>query len=213
LRRLGSALTALGEAHFFFAEQARVKVSASRLPALRSLSDRASGKRDLKDALDKRSRAIEDASAQYINILTIQPSPPPKWVVAGAAQVAGMWGDLADELRALAKASKPAAAKAQAIGVHTDIEEARKRFFERARAAALTCSRYSVKFQHASEHSRRCDQWLIENTPKEHPRIEELSPGYGFVRQGAMDPGAPAAPRAPTDASQAGSAAPEAHAP
>jgi tetratricopeptide (TPR) repeat protein len=46
-RRLGKALTALGEAHFFFAERERVKASAIKLPEYRGPADREALKKNL----------------------------------------------------------------------------------------------------------------------------------------------------------------------
>jgi tetratricopeptide (TPR) repeat protein len=180
-RRLGRALTALGEAHFFFAEREREKVSAIKLPAYRGPADRETLKKSLPEALQSRKRAIEQADSAYVRVASIEPSPPPKWVIESAAQVAGMWADLVKDLRVIASAIKKESAGHKAPG---DIQEAIEPFFKSALAAAKTCDRYSIKFQYASEASRRCQAWLIENAPRETPKIDELAPRIGYVRQG-----------------------------
>lgn len=187
-RSLAKALTALGEAHFFFAEQERAGVSAVRLPAYRGPGDRDA----LKDAVARRASAIQRAEAGYTQIMNIQPMAPPKWVVAGAAQVAGMWADLADEIRALA--GPPRKSKAKGSGLPAELAEIVESPFNKARGAAKKCVELAVKFEHVSDFSRRCDRWLSDNVPKEHPRIEEIAPRIGLVTQGATERPPPAIP-------------------
>lgn len=188
-RRLGQALTALGEAHFFFAEREREKASAIKLPAYRGPADRDALKKNLPEALRARRRAMEQAEAAYIRILSIEPLPPPKWVVEAAAQVTVMWADLVTDLRAIAGSIKKEGAGQKAA--LADIEGAIEPFFKSALAAAKTCEMYSIKYQTSSEASRRCQAWLTENTPRAHPKIEELAPRIGHIRQGATELEAP----------------------
>jgi tetratricopeptide (TPR) repeat protein len=182
-RRLGKALTALGEAHFFFAERERVKASAIKLPEYRGPADREALKKNLPDALRARRRAIEQAEAAYTRILNIEPMPPPRWMIEATAQVAGIWADLVNDLRAIAGSiKKEGAGQNDAL---VAIEGAIDPFFKSALAAAKTCEMHSIRFQHSSEASRRCQAWLTENTPRAHPKIEELAPRIGHIRQGA----------------------------
>jgi tetratricopeptide (TPR) repeat protein len=184
-RRLGQGLTALGEAHFFFAEREREKASSIKLPAYRGPADRDALKKNLPEALRARRRAMEQAEAAYIRILSIEPLPPPKWVVEAAAQVAWIWADLVNDLRAIAGSIKKEGAGQKAA--LADIEGAIEPFFKSALAAAKTCEMYSIKYQYSSEASRRCQAWLTENTPRAHPKIEELAPRIGHIRQGATE--------------------------
>lgn len=188
-RRLGKALTALGEAHFYFAEREREKASALKLPPYRGPADREALKNGLAEAIRRRSRAIEEAEAAYTQILNIQPMPPPKWVIAGAAQVAGMWADLTAELRALAAAAKKEGAASKALA--ESIDQMLAPIFPKALGAARTCDSYATKFLYTSEDSSRCQAWLIENAPRQYPKIEEIAPRIGYIRQGATELEAP----------------------
>lgn len=188
-RRLGQALTALGEAHFFFAERERAKASAIKLPAYRGPADLEALKKKLPEALGARRRAMEQAETAYIRILSIEPSPPPKWVVEAAAQVTLIHADFINEIRSIETALKKE--KTSPKTALADVAGSLDPFFRRALAAAKTCEMYSIKFQTISEASRRCQAWLDENAPREHPKIEELAPRMGHIRQGATEVEAP----------------------
>jgi hypothetical protein len=83
VKRLGKALTAVGEAYFFAAEEAREeKVDSLKFPVYKG-----SGKKE--DVLNhiktkvaewykKKSEAIRAVEPEYVKVLDLQPEPPPK---------------------------------------------------------------------------------------------------------------------------------------
>jgi tetratricopeptide (TPR) repeat protein len=194
-RRLGQVLTAVGEAQFFLAELDRKKQLADPIPAYKGPADLQAMAKFIKDktipALSRRTNAIEALEKRYLGILQIAPVPPPKWVVAAAAQVAAMWVGVVEEARALKIESKPA--KPAAGGMRIDAEREVRSAIDaelepvraRAKAASRACLSYSVKLQHTSEASKRCEAWLTRNYPKEFPRIEELAPAPSRITSGA----------------------------
>ena len=194
-RRLGQVLTAVGEAQFFLAELDRKKQLADPIPAYKGPADLQAAAKFLKDktipALNRRTSAIEALEKRYLGILQIAPVPPPKWVVAATAQVAAMWSGVVEEARALKIESKPAKPAAAGKGIDAGgevlsaIDAAIEPVRARAKAASRACLSYSVKLQHTSEASKRCEAWLTRNYPKEFPRVEELAPAPSWITSGA----------------------------
>ena len=103
--------------------------------------------------------------------------------------MAGIAADFANDLRAIAGSIKKEAAGQKAALAY--IDGMLDPFFKSALAAARTCEMYSIKYQYSSEASRRCQAWLTENAPRAHPKIEELAPRIGHIRQGATELEAP----------------------
>jgi tetratricopeptide (TPR) repeat protein len=190
MRRLGLALIALGEAHFFLAEQERRKVSAEPLPAYRGPADSSAVAKFMKEtaapALTKRMSAIEAVEKRYLKILEINPMPPPVWVIAASAQVAQMWIDTLEEAQLLYLSAKPEKGAANSKGaLAAAVAAALEPLKARAKAASRTCLSFGVKFQFTSAYSKRCEAWLTKNFRKEFPPIEEIAPAPRLLRQGA----------------------------
>ncbi len=103
-RKLAKALTAVGEAMFFFAEQRRKEVDKIRFPEYKGAGTREDVTKHLNtkvaDWIKKKRPAIEDASNEYKKIVDMQPQPPPKWVIAAGSRVGQMWGKFVVEFRA-----------------------------------------------------------------------------------------------------------------
>src|SRR5262249_27965549 len=103
-RMLGKALTAVGEALFFFAEEKRADVDRTGFRAYRGAGERADVLRHVQtkvaDWVKKRRAAIDEADKEYRKIANLLPTAPPKWTVAGAARVGQMWSKFVAEFRA-----------------------------------------------------------------------------------------------------------------
>jgi len=187
-RRLGKALTALGEARSFFAEEKRRAADAVHLPAYtgpgrrEDIAEYAAQK--LAPAMMARQKAIEDAEKAYVEVLDIQPLPPPRWVVRAAARVARMRSLFAAEIRAL---PAPKAWKRQGASPWgARWEDVRARWTEtldaaaeperaRAKAAHRRCVDLSVRFQYSDALARSCATWLERNYADEYPRVDEIA--------------------------------------
>lgn len=194
-RQLGKALTALGEAHFYFAEKERAKANGEKLPLPKGgKSALSTYPRDLQPVLLRRRAAIENAEKAYLKVLDIQPMPPPKWVVASGSRVADMWADLAAELKSIGLAMKKEFKPDEGKAVYEQFIDASMPWFERAKRASKTCLDYSVKFAHFSEYSKRCEAWLTANVPKEVPPITELLPRFQLSTTPFLIPNKPFAP-------------------
>lgn len=208
LRRLGQALNAVGEAHFFLAEIERKKVMAERIPTYKGPADVAAMKLFMLEktapALVKRRHGIEEVEARYMAITRLTPAPPPKWVIAAASAVAGMWSDTYEQGKTIEITGAPAKGQDAAASARKLINDALDVYRQRAKAASKTCLMMSVKFQFTSEHAERCVAWLSRYYPEEFPRINELAPRLrlGDLGGGRGEPVGkprPHSPEAPLD--------------
>jgi tetratricopeptide (TPR) repeat protein len=189
-RRLGHALTMLGEAMFFGAEQKRREVDAIRFPeykgkptkdeVLKHMSTR------VVDWVKRKRSAIEEAEKAYQEVLAIQPVPPPRWVIASASRVGQLWGRFVAEFRA---APIPREWKGHGVlpGTSVTADEIRRAYYEaldgasepmkqQAKAAMKTCADYSVKFEYWDEHAQQCAHWLLRNYRTEYHEVDDVRP-------------------------------------
>lgn len=202
-RRLGAALTAVGEALFFAAEQRRKEADAIRFPAYHGPDD--------KDAIMKhintkvvawvqlKRAAIEAAEKEYTKVPELQPFPPPRWVIASASEVGTMWATFVAEFRA-SPVPKEWRRHGLIPGTNLTYEELRASYYgqidsaaeplrQRAKGAFKVCADDSVKFQYADAYSARCWTWLSKSYRAEYPPVDELLPQWRL--------GAPPAPPPP----------------
>ena len=178
-RNLGRALLAVGEAHFFFAEEKRAKVEAVSFPAYKGPGTKEAVLKHIntkvKDWIQKKKPLIDDASAEYKKIVDLQPLPPPKWVIAGGARVGSMWAKFVEEFRAAPipdAMSRDYEIRTAYYGALDDASEPLKQI---GKSAYKTCLEYSVTFQYFDEFSRSCEEWLAENYKAEFHLIDEFS--------------------------------------
>lgn len=177
-RRLGRALTSVGEALFYFAEKKRDKVNAVKFPAYKGPGYKDAVLKHIntkvKAWIDKKRPLVQDATKEYKKIVDLQPLPPPKWVIAGGARVGEMWATFVKEFRA---APIPNAMKQDPVvrtayyGALDDASEPLKRI---GKGAYQTCLEYSVTYQYFDEFSRQCEEWLAENYKNEFHLIDEF---------------------------------------
>jgi tetratricopeptide (TPR) repeat protein len=177
-RRIGRAVTAVGEALFHAAEQKRTKVDAVRFPVYRGPGTKAAVLSHIRGEVatwvKTKRPLIEQASADYRQILDLGPAPPPSWVIAAGARVGQMWGQFVREFRA---APVPDYIKndRELLGAYWKaLDEASEPQKQMAKAAYETCTRYSVKFQFFDEHSKSCEAWLAENYKAQYHLVDEF---------------------------------------
>lgn len=190
-RRLGKALTAVGEAYFYFAEKERKKVDLIRFPEYKGPNDRASVLKHIqtkvKDWLTKKKSAIEATEKEYLKIPNLQPSPPPRWVIAAGSRVGTMWGEFVREFRA---APIPADMKRDdelRNTYYNALDEASEPQKQRAKAAFETCLKYSVDYQYFDEFSRACEVWLSKTYKNEYHQVDEFRGAPNRVNSGLSD--------------------------
>ncbi|MEQ9318621.1 MAG: tetratricopeptide repeat protein, partial [Polyangiaceae bacterium] len=195
-RRIGKTLTAVGEALYHFADKKRQKADALTFPEYKGSGDRKEVQQfigtKVKDWMEKKRPAIEDAEKEYLEILKLKPAPPPMWVIKAGAAVGNMWGNFVAEFRAapypkewdkagespFGDPNDPSAPpllwseiRAQYLASLDAASEGQK---QRAKGAYKKCLDYSVTYQYFDEDSRSCEEWLSKNYPGEYHLIDEF---------------------------------------
>jgi hypothetical protein len=103
-RRLGRALTAVGEAYFYLAEKQRAKSELVKFPEYKGKGTKEEVlthiNTKVKDWIAKKQPPIVNAETEYKKIVDLQPVPPPRWVIAAGSRVGEMWGTFVKEFRA-----------------------------------------------------------------------------------------------------------------
>jgi len=154
MRRFARGLDAYGEALVFAADEKRDATAWAPLAA-----------NPAQAAIDAwvaaRSAQIRAVEAEYEKVTEIQPAPPPRWVIAGAARSAALWTRAADELVLRLPAKKRS-------------ERAALRDVD-AKRAAKACIDYSAKYQWTDDGTRACAAWLEKNFRREYPPMDELA--------------------------------------
>ncbi|HVU00404.1 MAG TPA: tetratricopeptide repeat protein [Polyangiaceae bacterium] len=177
-RRIGKALTAVGEAMFFFAEEKRAKVDKIVFPEYKGPGTLEEVKKHIqtkvKDWIGKKKPAIDEATAEYKKIVDLQPVPPPQWVIAAGSRVGSMWGQFVKEFRAAPIPDKIRKDVELRQAYYASLDEASEPQKQTARGAFKTCLDYSVTYQYFDEFSRTCEEWLAQNYKSEFHLIDEF---------------------------------------
>lgn len=191
LRRLAKALTAVGEALFYFAEEKRAAAETIQFPAYKGPGTRDAVLKHINgpvaDWMKKKAPAIEAAEQEYLKIVDLQPAPPPRWVIAAGSQVGTLWGNFVRDFRA---APIPAAWKSDVEmrnAYYGALDEKSEPIKVRAKGAFETCLKYSVDYQYFDEYSRACEVWLSKAYKNEYHAVDEFRPSPGLVGSGLND--------------------------
>ena len=137
--------------------------------------------------MKKKRPAIEKAQEEYLKIVQLQPTPPPRWVIAAGSQVGGLWGNFVREFRA---APIPTDIKKDTELRNTyygALDEASEPDKLRAKAAFETCLKYSVTYQFFDEYSRKCELWLSKTYKNEYHAVDEFRASPNNVGSGLND--------------------------
>jgi len=194
-RRLGRALEAVGEALFFFAEEKKAKVDKVAFPEYKGVGTKEAVLKHIqtkvKEWIGKKRPLIDEASADYIKIVNLQPVPPPKWVIAAGSRVGDMWGKFVKEFRA---APIPDGIKKDyelRTAYYGSLDEASEPQKLQAKSAYSTCLGYSVKYQYFDEFSRTCEVWLADNYKNEFHVVDEFRGSPNRVNSVLREQGSP----------------------
>jgi hypothetical protein len=202
IRRLGKALTAVGEALFFFAEQKKKGVDKVKFPEYKGNGERADVLKHIQtkvqDWVKKKRSAIEEADKEYQKIVTLQPTPPPRWVIAAGSRVGQMWSRFVAEFRAAPipkewnqKGPHPLIPDLTwediKFNYYASLDEASEPQKQSAKAAFKTCLDLSVKYQYFDEFSRACEVWLAKNYGAEYHLIDEFRGAPNRVAAGLTE--------------------------
>ncbi|WP_245677794.1 tetratricopeptide repeat protein [Chondromyces crocatus] len=205
-RRLGKVLLAVGEAYFFFAEQKRKDVEKLRFPEYKGSGTREDVLKHVQtkvlDWVKKKRSAIEETEKEYLKVVNLQPSPPPRWVIASGSRVGQMWSKFVAEFRAAPipkewKQSGPIPGLADLtwddlrLTYYNSLDEASEPQKQQAKAAYKTCLNYSVKWQYFDEYSRACEVWLSKSYPAEFHLVDEFRGSPSRMSSGLSERSAP----------------------
>lgn len=177
-RKLGRALDAVGEAHFYFAEQKRAAVETVRFPAYRGPGTKdavlahINGK--VADWVKRKRPLIEAATAEYAKVVDLLPAAPPRWVIAAGARVGGMWGTFVDEFRAAPIPDSIKNDPELRNAYYEAIDKASEPQMLVAKGAFRTCLDYSARYQFWDAHSRSCEEWLARHYKAQYHVIDEF---------------------------------------
>lgn len=172
--RLTRALSAIGEALYYVAEQKRAELNKIYAPVYKGESTREGVTQFVQikvaDWVKQKTALVEETETAYAKIFDLKPSPLPRWSVAAAARSAVSWGRFAAELRA-APIPEEWKSEKKIAGSELTGAELRKFYYEsldraaeplktRARTAFERCRDTSDQTQHRDEYSRTCVSWL-----------------------------------------------------
>jgi len=190
-RRLGKALTAVGEAYFYFAEKDKKKVDAIKFPEYRGSADKAAVLKHIqtkvKEWMQKKRPAIEAAEKEYLKIVQLQPEPPPRWVIAAGSRVGGMWGEFVREFRAAPVPKEIKRDDELRNTYYSALDEASEPQKQRAKSAYETCLKYSVTYQYFDDFSRACEVWLSKAYKSEYHQVDEFRSSPNRVNSGLSE--------------------------
>lgn len=164
--RLAAACSALGETYYYFAERKREVAEAIKPPMYNGPATTESILKFIatKEAawIQKRRRATDEAEQAYSRILSIQPAPPPNWVIAAARRAGDLSLGFIVGVRTTPAPpdwrTKPDLARTYADSIDRALEP----FRVRARSAFKTCLDRASKFQIDNADVARCRSALSD---------------------------------------------------
>ncbi len=205
IRKLTKSLTAVGEATFYFAEIKKKETDKIRFPEYKGSGTRDDVVKHVKvkvvDWMKKKEAAIKATDLEYQKIIKLEPSPPPRWVIAAGSRVGQMWGKFVAEFRAAPiprewKGHGPVPGAGDLTydelrgTYYQSLDEASEPKKQAAKAAYKTCLDLSVKYQYFDEYSRKCEEWLSKNYGAEYHLIDEFRGSPSRMNSGLEDRGA-----------------------
>lgn len=184
LKRLGRALNAMGEALFYAAEEKRLLADKEKMPEYKGAGKKEDVIKHINTKvipwIKARRTRVEEAEKAYLAIVSLQPLPPPRWVISAASRVGDMWGSFATQFR-----QTPVPAEWKKTGpvpgvpgltyeelrstYYAKIDEASEPMMTRARGAFKTCQDMSKKYSYTDAFTKRCDDWMNKNAPAQTP--------------------------------------------
>lgn len=173
---LGRALTAVGEAHYFFAEKhQKEKVGPIKMPEYK-------GNGSQKDValhnvsvmmpwMKSTITALNAAELEYNKILTLAPGPPALWSIQAAAAVARMWDTFVQEIH-----NAPTPSDFKKRGAEQLLRDWQQVLVvtaypsqKHARKVYELCRDIAAKAPGYDEIAKECVDWLDKNPAPETP--------------------------------------------
>lgn len=177
-RELGRALEAVGEALFYFAEKEKEKVDAYRFPKYTGKKDKDGITKHISTKVTewytKKREMIGKVSQEYKKVVDLQPTAPPRWVIAAGAQVGEMWGSFVADFRSAPIPKEWEKDWEIKTAYYGSLDDASEPFKVQAKSAYEVCLGYSVQYQYFDEYSRSCEEWLAQNYKAEFHLVDEF---------------------------------------
>jgi len=160
----------VAEALFATAEEKRETAAHLRMPPYAGDGSYASVdaylEKDLAPWMKEKRALVDDAEATYAKIETLEPAPPPRWVVDASAKVAYLWGEYAAQFRTPALPTKWVDVKtgdryeSLRASFYRDVDRAVEPITARAVAAFQKCHDDSVRLEYVDDLTKSCEAWL-----------------------------------------------------
>jgi hypothetical protein len=106
--------------------------------------------------MTKKRPALESAEAAYRNVVEIQPTAPPRWMIDSAERVGTMWMDFVDDCQRVPRPADFDNRPDFAAQYASAISEAASPLRTRALQAYAVCVEYSDKYRIEDDQSRIC---------------------------------------------------------
>ena len=153
---VGQALTAVGEALVYEADEKRRAADALKPPRYTGGDVIRYTKDKIPPWLRKKRVLLDEANAAYRKILDLRPAPPPRWVVASAAHVGAMLESFVADFDAMPvppALRRDPELRAQYKQVLSDMLEP---YRHQAIAAYQMCQSFGQRFHVEDENTRHC---------------------------------------------------------
>jgi hypothetical protein len=142
----------------------------------------------LGDWIKQKRAALDEAERAYVVVLEVEPSPPPRWVVAAGLRVGALWVGFAQELRDrtplpndwqrdgfVPDTDPPLAWKELGATYRASIDRSTQPFLNRGRTALDACARHAKRHGVNDAFGNGCSAWVAKNPLP--PRPEPVRPG------------------------------------
>jgi hypothetical protein len=125
--------------------------------------------------LERRRAAIAVAQRELEQVYLVPPVPAPEWRVAIAADIGSLWGELAEQQRAVANSCGSACSEFGTI-YYGNLGDSWEPDQQRARSAFETGVALSRRYRLLTEYTLICEHWLADTFRRQYATLDELVP-------------------------------------
>lgn len=165
-QRLGTVLTAWGQARFAEGEDLRRAASKISLPKFTGPRSKAAVesymKKEATTWMVERRNALDKAERAFMEVTNLRPVPPPTWVIASAERVGTMWSDFVVELETIPTPDEWKNTPNVAEAFRQAMSSASEPIRANAENAFRTCASLAEKFRMSDAHLRTCTDRLAK---------------------------------------------------
>jgi hypothetical protein len=159
-RDVAQALTAVGEALHFEAEQKRRAADALKPPRYLGGDVNRYTKDKIAPWLQKKRVLLDQANAAYRKVLELSPAPPPRWVIASAAHVGAMLESFVGDFDAIPVPPGLRGNSELVAEYQRALSDVLEPYRKQARSAYQMCQNFGKRFHVEDDNARHCDARL-----------------------------------------------------